>query len=187
MMKRTVLLFTMALATLVLAQNGPRPVIVTEGRGVAESADNRKAEFSFRAAKFVREGNVRVEGRLEFGQAKGEKARRVGITMQGVRELGAKERNAEFAGPGVLTALNNAGKLERIEGRVVVNVQDNKKPEGTGDADKIRIRFKAAKSDLVFEFGGTVKRGDISVVINRDGGSTGGGTAGGTTGGTTGG
>jgi hypothetical protein len=165
-MRKILLLLMTLVAAFALAQNGGDPHITaaTHGKGVALSQDGRKAEFGFEAQKFVnRKGAEEVRGNFHFAQVANNAGPHVKIHAPKIGRLGTQDKTAEFAGPAVLVVRKD-GTAREFKGRIVVAVADLKEQKAEGDkADHIKVSFKADKSDMTFEFGGAVTRGDIVV------------------------
>lgn len=159
-----------AMAVVALAQ----PVIIaaTHGRGVAENADGKRAEFRFEARKANVDGTVRTGGNFEFSTAVGttaQNSRRIMIRTREIAQLGATIPVAEFSGPGVMVIRNANGRTEEVRGRVEVMVRDEVipgQPNPNNEADDIRVRFVRPNStNDPFVWEGSVKRGDIVVRV----------------------
>lgn len=146
-----------ALTAICMAQNSP--LYATHGRGVAVNIADQRARFSFEAVK-PREGDVRGQFSLE---TRNENAA-ISINSRVLR-LAVNVPRAEFVGPAVLVIANrNTGPI-RVEGSVVVNVADNRRNNTGNTPDVIRVRFTGGTR--VWEFGGTVREGDLAVIDNR--------------------
>lgn len=165
-MRKILLLLMTLVAAIALAQNGGNPQIIagTHGKGVALSQDERRAEFSFEAQKFLnRKGTEEVRGNFQFTQVANAAGPHVKIHAPKVMRMGAQGNTAEFGGPAVLVVRKD-GKAREFKGKIVVAVADLKNPKGEGDkADGIKVMFKADVADMTFEFAGAVQRGDIVV------------------------
>ncbi|ARU41671.1 hypothetical protein CCB80_11175 [Armatimonadetes bacterium Uphvl-Ar1] len=134
----------------------------TAGKGVAKNQE-QTAEFEFRAGQ-VRNGEVKGNFSMTVGGQN--LPSRVKIELKRIGNLEVGEDRASFQGAGVLV-VNRNGRLERVEGRIKVTVFDVTGPNENGEErphrDRIKVEFKAANSNLTFDFEGFVTRGDIRV------------------------
>lgn len=164
-MKRSTILAAMTIAAMSFAQStAPDRLAMTHGDGVAQSADGRVAKVNFEAVKVKANGAEVVRGNLKFQQVANSAGRLVHVGIKMVSALGVTDNKAEFAGAGVLET-QREGRAVRLEGKVVVNVIDNRKPTdaATAQKDGFRLRFKANNSDVTFEFTGVIREGDLVV------------------------
>ncbi len=156
-------------AAIAIAQ--PAPIAATHGRGVAENADGKRAEFRFEVRKADFNGTVRTNGNIEFNTAVGTaaSARRITIRTREIMNLGVNGNVAEFGGPGVMVIRNSNGRVEEVRGRITVRVQDDVvpgQPNPNNDNDDFKITFARQNSTAPYIWEGMVKRGDIVVRTN---------------------
>lgn len=142
-------------------------VVGAAGRGVAMNEQNQGGSFRFEATKrqLPNNPNPRVEGNFRFERMSQTASERFVIESR-VRELGVTENVAEFAGPAVLMRRGPNGQPIRIEGRLIVRVEDNRnpqQPDPNAGRDKLAWRFVRPNSNDVLEFAGGVRDGDIKV------------------------
>jgi len=168
-MKFNVTIAATLIATFCLAQS----ITIIEGaygKGRAESRDGRIAEFDFEVARRQdATGVITVGGRSLFAQVANRAGRAVRIEMKplNITTVVNTTKVAEFGGNAVLVVQPEraGGEPHRVEGRAYVRVEDNTGPV-TGPVehpDVYRIHFQAAKGDLVFDFLGAVRNGNLSV------------------------
>ncbi|MBL8061204.1 MAG: hypothetical protein JNK63_10885 [Chthonomonas sp.] len=168
--------FAVCAASIAIAQTPP--LAMTRGEGVAVSANGVRAQFDFEVARraSTTSNTPQVRGRFAMAIAlpnstpTNNLARR--IHMPNAMVLGVNGHNAEFGGPATMTIPTPNG-LETINGRVQVNVADLRLPDAPATAtarDAIRVRFFRPSStspngQMVFDYSGTVARGDIVVRV----------------------
>jgi hypothetical protein len=154
-------LVSLALAQVVMLQGA-------KGEGAARAEDGRIGLFRFDVKKyFLASGRTEVDGPLRFESgptATSHDPRHVVIEMAHARHFGKHENVAEFGGPGVM-AIRTADGVHHREGRVVVRVQDNRRPTDPNfeHPDTFAIKFYVTNTDIVFGFAGRVLRGDLMV------------------------
>lgn len=172
-MKKILLAAFVAVSALTYAQRdggGDKNFIAgTHGQGVAMTKEKRRAEFGFRVHKILNKENKEVTmGEFNFHQGgnPGGEIRPAGINLRGIGRLAVDGNTARFGGKAILMTVKDGKRIE-IKGEAVIVVMDNKKPgEGGGEGqrnDFIKVHFKAADSDLTFDFEGAVGRGDLVV------------------------
>ena len=168
-------LFAVFASSIVIAQTPP--LAVTYGQGMAVAQNGQRAEFNFEVAK--RAGATAgappvVRGRFSMGlvmpSSTGPANTGRRIHMPQAAALGVNGHVAEFGGPATMVIPTPNGP-ETINGRVQVRVDDQRRPDApatTPARDHISVRFFRPSNTnpagvMVFDYNGTVGRGDIVV------------------------
>ncbi len=164
-----------ALGLFAIATAQTPPLAVAHGQGVAVGANNRRGEFNFEVVKrAVPEAPPAVRGRFEFAIQSEVASQRVRIVMERAAGLGVEGVIGEFGGPAVMSRPGPNGPV-RVHGRVAVRAEDLWNPTPTTPTpsagtprDKFAVRFfvpsnTAPNGQLVFEFAGEVRRGNLVV------------------------
>lgn len=137
-----------------------------KGRGVAVNADGLRGAFNFEVKKATRaNGEPEVGGKFVWEARVPATNTSIRIEMPRCREFGANERVAEFGGPAVMV-VKRGNESKRFEGPLAVRVVDDRPknaPPSSELRDKIRINFRALRSDVTYNFEGLVREGDIEV------------------------
>lgn len=132
------------------------------GAGEVTNADGAKAGFAVNFMKrTMADGSVRVGGNAMFGQrVEGSRPTEVKMLRADVVNVDGTACHAE--GRGGFSGVVN-GERVRKEGRVIVDVVDNKRPRAEGTPDTYAVSFASTDGTLNFSFSGNVTRGDIKV------------------------
>ncbi len=166
--RKLMIVSSVVLASVALAQNAG--VAGAKGRGVAANGDGLKGAFNFEVKKAVRpNGSSEVGGKFVWEARIPATNTSVRIEMPKCREFAKNENVAEFGGPAVMVVKRN-GESKRFEGPLNVRVVDNRPPNAPPNSDardRIRLGFRAANSDLTYQFEGLVREGDIEVWMRR--------------------
>ncbi|MBS1704281.1 MAG: hypothetical protein JST40_00290 [Armatimonadetes bacterium] len=165
-MKQWMTVFALGFAVFGIAQEAGRGDVlaVTHGKVGMLSRDGRRAQADFEVVKVKTEkGDVVVRGRFRFEQPATDKTPKTVIEMGPFANLGVDGTKARFGGRAVLIVHTQNGP-RKVNGEAVVNVNDLKHPNETKEIkDVLEIHFKAKETDLTFDFGGAVQRGDLVV------------------------
>lgn len=135
------------------------------GQGAAVNREGKRAEFNIDAWKARNGDVVRVGGFARFIAFFGtnERPETFGINCPEVRTLGKSGNICQFGGRASMQ-IRVGAVYNTVRGAVTFNVTDRRNPEtNTGEPDIIRVRFVQAETNRVFEWAGTVHRGDIRV------------------------
>lgn len=170
---RNTILAGAALALVIAAYAQPTPVAFANGRGIAQNAEGRRAEFGFEAAKFEGSTGPVVRGNFNFAIPGPNNTRMVGVRCR-VERLTRNGDLAEFGGPGVLVRRTANGNFEEVRGIVQVRVEDKKARNNDDPAapkDTFAVRVMGPNSTVAFAWGqasntagwAQVVRGDIAV------------------------
>lgn len=132
------------------------------GAGEVTNADGAKAGF---AVNFVKrtlgDGSVRVGGGTTFGQrVQGSRPTEIHMLRADVVNVDGHACHAE--GRGGFSGVINGARV-RKEGRVSVDVVDNKAPRADGTPDTYAISFASTDGTVNASFSGNVTRGDVKV------------------------
>jgi hypothetical protein len=157
MLKKIGFVLVASFSLAAVAQNGI--VEGAWGRGILQSREGVGAATSFEVARFSRESEVRVAGRLHFAS----RTERAAIELNSVRieRLAVNGAVAEFAGFARGVVRTSDGP-RRVEGRIQVRVQDRRR-EGQGDPDTFSITFANRDNSFVYNYAGLVRDGDFRV------------------------
>lgn len=182
-MKRTttrlILAATLGVAAIAIAQ-APAVLAVTHGEGVAQSANNRRAEFNFEVVKRATTNTAEpaVRGRFRLDTVSPNPAERIRVITERVNLFDVANNVGEFSGPGMVVR-NTPNGPQRVEGKVMVRVVDNWNPTpGTtpqpgGDRPRDTIQVRVVRPNptaggnpvVLFEFQGQVMRGNLVVRV----------------------
>lgn len=140
-------------------------IIGAKGQGAAVNREGKRAEFNIDAWKARNGDVVRVGGHGRFIAFFGtpEHPETFGINCPEVRTLAKSGNVCQFGGHASMQ-IRNGANYNTVRGVVTFNVTDRRNPTtNTGEPDIIRVRFVQAVTNRVFEWAGTVQRGDIHV------------------------
>lgn len=160
-MKKLFVTLFAVVACLAVAQNAGQGA---RGRGVAVNENQVRGAFMFEVLKFQREGSEPVvRGNLQFRSENRIERFLIQVDMLRVRQAAfANPLVCEFDGPGVIVRRAANTEPRRVEGRVVVRVQD-RRSNGSGEPDLFRIQFFNRNNEEIYRFQGRVLDGDIVV------------------------
>lgn len=132
------------------------------GAGEVTNAENEKGGFGVAVKRGVRrDGTVVVGGHGHFLRRNGRNVIDVKLLRADVVTVDGNTCHAEGRG-GYLAIVD--GQRVRKEGRVVIDVVDNRPPRSTeGDPDTFSVTFTATDNSVTYSFSGNVTRGDIRV------------------------
>jgi hypothetical protein len=162
-MMRHVAIFAVLFVASALALASLMIVWSTHGSGVARNDAGRMAHFRVEASKKVH-GTLapQIGGTvvLEFPSTTNVAGERISMHVHEYEQDGNKSR---MAGPAVWRRLTPAGWQE-VNGLAHASFTSNRHPEENAPhPDTLEIHFSSATSNLKFNFGGAVIRGDVTV------------------------
>ncbi len=180
--RKSAVLVGLGVMAMSIAQT-PTPIASSFGQGVIVNQNQVRAEFDYEVVKFLAASanEPTVRGRLEFVAPAPHNSGRIRIETRRLMNLGVNNNVAEFAGPASIVRPSPNGPV-RVEGRVIVRVEDrwnptpNTTPDPNRPKDRFHIRFALPAAtpggtpNVVFEFGGEVVRGNLVVRANNSGG-----------------
>lgn len=132
------------------------------GAGEVTDSNGEKGAFGVAVKRGVRrDGTVVVGGHGHFARRTGNGGVTVNLLRADVVTVDGNTCHAEGRG-GYIAVVD--GQRTRKEGRVVIDVADNRPPRSTeGDPDTFSITFTATDNSVTYSFSGNVTRGDIRV------------------------
>lgn len=132
------------------------------GSGEVTDSNGDKGAFGIAVKRGVRrDGTVVVGGGANFARRTGNGGVSVTMLRADVVTVTGNACHAEGRA-GYISVVD--GQRVRKEGRVVVDVVDNRPPRSTtGDPDTFSITFTSTDSSTNYSFSGNVTRGDIRV------------------------
>lgn len=145
------------MAALTVSASAQNVVSYAFGEGDLRNAEGQAARTKFSVRKL---NDNLAEGALRFG-TRIEGHGTVAIFTDKLPRLDVQLGEARFGGPSLLEFTNLVGETKRFEGRVHVNVADNKVLWINGQwrmVDLYEIRFEFAGSDRTFSYRGLGER-----------------------------
>jgi hypothetical protein len=162
-MKYRLIAASAAFAIAAVALAGLITIWSVNGHGTVSNGE-RTGSFSVEAQRVLRSGSTTaaVRGRflLDFSTST-QRGNRLNISVRHY-ELGTAPNAVRISGPAVYTFMEG-GVWREVVGTGWALLVSNRHPEEPGDPDRLEVHFESANHPVVFNFGGHVTAGDITV------------------------